>query len=82
MNGQGLVLMEIDRCTGNRVFGIRVADRNQIPAYNGLAFAVRSGLIVDFFDFRSFQRFTTYSTFLVLTSLAVSGWFVVDDPVT
>ena len=43
MNGQGLVLMEIDRCTGNRVFGIRVADRNQIPAYNGLAFAVNNG---------------------------------------
>ena len=81
-DGQGLVLMERDRGPGNGVFAIRVADRHQIPADNGLTLAVRGGLLVDFLDFCSFQRFTAHSTFLMLAALAVGGGLLVDDPVS
>ena len=81
-DGQGLVLMERDRGSGNGIFAIRIGDDHQIAAHNGLALAVRGGLIVDFLDFFRFQGFSAHGTFLVLAALAVRGGLLVDDPVT
>ena len=73
--------MERDRGPGNGVFGIRVADRHQIPADNGLTLAVRGGLLVDFLDGLLLQLFTADLALFMAGTLAVSGGLLVDDPV-
>ncbi|VUX22566.1 Uncharacterised protein [Dorea longicatena] len=80
-DGQGLVLMERDRGPGNGIFGVRVADRYQIAAHNGLALAVRGGLLVDFLDRLLLQLFTADLALFMAGTLAVRGGLLVNNPV-
>ena len=74
--------MEGDGGIGNGVGGVGIGDDHQIPAHNGLALGIRSGLVVELFQLLRLQHLAADSTLLMTAALQALSGFHIHNPVT